>query len=218
MKALIPIKNHSARVPGKNFAILNGKPLFMWIIESLLEVSEISEILIDTDSKSEELWQLNRNPKIKIQVRAPHLCGDEVDVNFLLKDLIQNNDGDDFIMTHVTNPFISALTINCVIESYHKSKLLGYDSLFTVDQIQGRLFDANLKPINHDIETLIKTQDLPPIYLENSCLYLFSRHSFNKTNRRIGLNPSIYVTPLLESIDIDTKEEWRLAQLVSENY
>jgi CMP-N-acetylneuraminic acid synthetase len=218
MKALIPIKNHSARVPGKNFAILNGKPLFLWIIESLLEVSEISEILIDTDSKNKELWQLNRNPRVKIQARAPHLCGDEMDVNFLLKDLIQNNDGDDFIMTHVTNPFISAHTIKSVIESYNRSKLLGYDSLFTVNQIQGRLFDMNLKPINHDIEILIRTQDLPPIYLENSCLYLFSRQSFNKTNRRIGLNPSTYVTPLLESIDIDTKEEWRLAELVSENY
>ena len=78
MKALLPIKNHSARVPGKNFAILNGKPLFMWIIESLLEVSEISEILIDTDSKSEELWKLNRNPKIKIQTRHRYLLNNEI--------------------------------------------------------------------------------------------------------------------------------------------
>ena len=43
--AIIPIKHHSSRVPGKNFKIMNGKPLYYWILDTLLSCDKIDKIL-----------------------------------------------------------------------------------------------------------------------------------------------------------------------------
>ena len=39
--ALVPMRHHSQRVPGKNYRLLAGKPLFYHILETLLDVPEI---------------------------------------------------------------------------------------------------------------------------------------------------------------------------------
>ena len=41
--ALLPMKANSTRVPGKNFLNFCGKPLFRWVLDSLLEVPEIDD-------------------------------------------------------------------------------------------------------------------------------------------------------------------------------
>ena len=50
LAALVPMRHHSQRVPGKNYRPLAGKPLFHHILETLLAVPEIDEIVVDTDS------------------------------------------------------------------------------------------------------------------------------------------------------------------------
>ena len=49
--ALLPMKAHSERVSGKNFKHLAGKPLFRWILDSLLEVPTIDQVVINTDAR-----------------------------------------------------------------------------------------------------------------------------------------------------------------------
>ena len=48
--ALLPIKANSERVRGKNFKSLCGRPLFMWILSSLLKSSYIDKVIINTDA------------------------------------------------------------------------------------------------------------------------------------------------------------------------
>ena len=47
---------------------------------------------------------------------------------------------------------------------------------------------------------------------ENSCLYIFSKKSFDKTNSRIGMHPYLFTLPKYESIDIDDSEDWEIAE------
>src|SRR5262249_9017177 len=49
--ALLPMKGHSERVPGKNFRDFCGKPLFRWILDSLLSLPEIGLVVINTDAR-----------------------------------------------------------------------------------------------------------------------------------------------------------------------
>ena len=48
--ALVPMRHHSQRVPGKNYRPLAGKPLYQHIIETLLACPEIDQVVVDTDS------------------------------------------------------------------------------------------------------------------------------------------------------------------------
>jgi len=215
MQAFIPLKSHSERVPGKNFKLLGGKPLYMWIITTLLTIREVTGIVIDTDSDDRELWRLDENPKIEIKKRAPNLVGDFVSMNEIIWDYLATSSENNFLMTHATNPFLSRRSILKAIEYYFNQKENGYDSLFTVTAIQGRLFNEIAEPINHDPSKLIRTQDLEIMFLENSCLYLFDKATFLKNHARIGSKPYLLPIPALDAIDIDTQEEWDLAQKIA---
>ena len=211
--ALLPMKANSSRVPGKNFRNFCGKPLFRWVLDSLLEVSDIQEIIINTDAedilRDHGLFDCER---ITIRQRPTEICGDDVSMNLVIADDLKNVTADVYLMTHTTNPLLSSNSIELALKRFMTEKSKGTaDSLFTVNKIQTRFYRGDGTAINHDPENLIPTQDLEPWYEENSNLYIFSSESFAKTNARIGLKPTMHVTPRKESVDIDTPEDWEMA-------
>lgn len=213
--ALLPMKANSERVKGKNFRPLAGKPLFQWMLDALLSVDEISCIVINTDAKNILLENgLVESERVIIRERKPELCGDFVSMNLILADDIEAVEADAYLMTHTTNPLISGNTIRDAIQKY-ESGLAENDSLFSVNKIQTRFYRENMSPVNHNPDELIRTQDLEPWFEENSCIYIFNRESFSKTNARIGEAPQLFVTPPLESIDIDEPEDWIMAEAVA---
>lgn len=218
--ALLPMKAHSARVPGKNFRILGDRPLFRWILDTLLEVSSIDAVIINTDARDvlagHGLVHGSAGGRLVIRDRQPELCGDLVSMNLVLADDIAAVEARAYLMTHTTNPFLSAASIAAALARYKEAVRQGTaDSLFTVNRIQTRFYAADGRPINHDPENLIRTQDLVPWFEENSNLYIFSRDSFARTDARIGQNPILFESPALEAIDIDTPEQWALAEAVA---
>ena len=215
--ALLPMKANSERVKGKNFKDFNGKPLFKWILDMLLSVELIDTVVINTDAKEILLANgLSNTERVLIRDRHMDLCGDKVSMNLVLADDIANVDADIYLMTHTTNPFLSADTTIRAIEKFkiaHERE--SYDSLFTVDRIQTRFYRADGSAVNHDPDNLIRTQDLEPWFEENSNLYLFTRESFKATNARIGLKPVLFESPKFESVDIDNQADWDFALIVS---
>ena len=211
--ALLPMKAHSERIPGKNFRDFLGKPLFRWMLDALLEVEEIGLIVINTDARRIlEENGLTQGERVQIRDRRQELCGDHVSMNRIIADDIEAVPADDYLMTHTTNPLISGETIGRAISEYHQGiEDRGIDSLFSVNRVQTRFYRQDGTAINHDPDNLIRTQDLEPWYEENSCLYLFSHASFAATNARIGKRPLLFTTPRLESRDIDEPDDWALA-------
>lgn len=211
--ALLPMKANSERVKGKNFRDFCGKPLFRWILDTLLEVDEIAQVVINTDARHILAENgLVEGGRIVIRDRKPEICGDHVSMNLVLADDVVNVPAGVYVMTHTTNPLMSAETIRKALGKFIKAKADGVaDSLFTVDKVQTRFYRADCSPVNHDPDNLIPTQQLEPWFEENSNLYLFTRESFNATRTRIGRKPIMYEGPAFESIDIDTPEDWDFA-------
>lgn len=211
--ALLPMKANSERVKGKNFRDFCGKPLFRWILDTLLEVEEINQVVINTDARNILAANgLVDGTRVKIRDRNPEICGDLVSMNLVLADDVANVDADVYLMTHTTNPLMSADTIRGALKAFRQAKAEGRaDSLFTVDKIQTRFYRADGSAVNHDPDNLVRTQDLEPWYEENSNLYIFTRESFAGSNARIGRKPMMYEGPPFESIDIDTPQDWDFA-------
>ncbi|WP_392340461.1 acylneuraminate cytidylyltransferase family protein [Moritella marina] len=213
--ALLPMKANSERVKGKNFRVLAGKPLFKWILDSLLAVDEIDQIVINTDARHIlEENGLIESERVVIRDRKAELCGDMVSMNLILEDDIAAVAADQYIMTHTTNPLITAKTIKNGLVKLNND--LEKDSLFTVNKIQTRFYREDCSAVNHDPDNLIRTQDLESWYEENSCLFYFTSESFAKTNARIGENPLMMVTPPLESLDIDEPHDWEMVVALAE--
>lgn len=213
--ALLPMKAHSERVKGKNFRSFNGKPLFCWVLETLLGVELIDKVVINTDARSILAEHgLSDSDRVLIRDRRPELCGDFVSMNRILADDLAAVPADIYLMTHTTNPFLSCETIRKALKRFKESRK-EFDSLFSVNKFQSRFYRADGSPINHDPQNLTRTQDLEPWYEENSNLYIFTLASFKKTNARIGVKPLLFETPRLESFDIDTPDDWRICELLS---
>jgi CMP-N-acetylneuraminic acid synthetase len=214
LAALMPMKAHSERVPAKNFRRLAGKPLFRWMLDTLLSLEEVDRVIINTDARSQlEADGLTNEPRIVIRDRRPELCGDSVSMNLILADDIAATPADLYLMTHATNPLLSAETIRRALKALKTAAASGTaDSLFAVTRHQSRFYDRSGQPINHDPDTLVRTQELEPLFEENSGLYLFTRQSFATTNARIGRRPIMFETPAIEALDIDEASDWDLVE------
>lgn len=212
--ALLPMKAHSARVKSKNFRDLAGKPLYAWILDTLISMDEIDQIVINTDARDILADSgLSEGGKVMIRDRRPEICGDFVSMNLVLADDIAAVEAETYVMTHTTNPLLSAVTIRAALGDFATARAKGEaDSLFTVNKTQTRFYREDGSAVNHDPDNLIRTQDLEPWFEENSGLYLFSSGSFAKTNARIGAKPMMFETPMLEAVDIDDAPRWFMAE------
>lgn len=211
--ALVPMRHHSQRVPGKNYRTLDGKPLFHHILNTLGQCPAISSIAVDTDSDV-ILKDLEKNfPRIIRIERPEHLRADTIPMNEILLYDTAQVPADLYLQTHSTNPLLKARTITRAIDEF-LSVFPANDSLFSVTRLQTRLWDENTIPINHDPDVLLQTQDLPPVYEENSCIYLFTRENLARRGNRIGDHPMMFETPVEEALDIDEESDFLFAEVL----
>jgi N-acylneuraminate cytidylyltransferase len=206
IKALVPMKGHSERVPHKNIRPLAGKPACHWILETLSNSKYIDEIIVNTDDV-EIAQTVSRNfNKARIIKRPDFLLGDMISIQPLIEYDMSQTDGEYFLQTHSTNPLVTTETIDKAIEVFFSQK--EHDALFSVTEIKTRFYWADARGINHDPKHLIRTQDLDPIYEENSCFYIFSRETNERVKNRLGSNPLMYPISRLEAADIDNIEDF----------
>lgn len=209
--ALVPMKGHSERVPGKNVRSLAGAPLFSYVLSALAASPLIGEIVVDTDDDALATKVLEAFPAVRIIERPAELCGDFVPMNDILRHdagLIESNW---FLQTHSTNPLLTTETISRAVEQM-LNQTEEYDSLMTVTPMQTRLWWGPNKPVNHDPNVLLRTQDLPVVYEENSNLFIFRREQILESGTRIGANPAFFEMDRIESWDIDEEEDFLIAE------
>lgn len=210
----MPMKGHSERVPNKNLKDFNGFPLYHAVMRTILASAYINEVIINTDSEDMIADLRKYFPTVKIHLRPDEICGDFVSMNDIIRYDMEHSDGDIYIQTHSTNPILSTRTLDDAIEVFNTKKET-YDSLFSVTKWQTRLYWEDGQAVNHNPNELLRTQDLPPVFEENSCFFIFTKESFeNAGNKRIGAKPLMFPIDKLEAIDIDEPEDFELAQLV----
>ena len=211
--ALVPMRHHSERVPGKNYRPFVEKPLYHYIVSSLFACPLVTEVIIDTDSQTIQEDVKNNFPQVVLLERPKHLRAGTVPMNdVLLNDVVQV-EADYYLQTHSTNPLLRAETITKALEEFLNSYPI-YDSLFSVTRLQTRLWDSLTRAVNHNPAILLRTQDLPPVYEENSCLYIFTRQILESKHNRIGDRPLMFEIDRLEATDIDEELDFRIAEFL----
>jgi CMP-N-acetylneuraminic acid synthetase len=208
--ALVPMRHTSERVPEKNFRPLAGKPLYTHILATLHECPQISQIVVDTDSPVIASGIREGFPDVQLIDRPEHLRSGDVPMNAVLRHDISLCEADIYLQTHCTNPLLRAGTISEAIAAFQQG-FPEYDSLFSVTRMQTRLWNTDGSPLNHDPSVLLRTQDLTPVYEENSCIYIFQKSIFLDRENRIGLTPLMFEIDGEEAWDIDEELDFLIA-------
>lgn len=211
--AIVPMRHSSERVKGKNYRDFAGKPLYQHIIESLLQCALIDTVLIDTDSPVILEQAAKLYPSVLLLERPAHLRDGAIAMNDVLLNIINQVPSDFYLQTHSTNPLLTAATISVGIEKFLSIYPM-YDSLFSVTRRQVRYWDELARPINHNHHILLRTQDLPPVFEENSCMYLFTKEILQQKHNRIGDRPFMFEMPEVEAQDIDVELNFEVAELL----
>ena len=211
--ALVPMRHDSQRVPGKNYRMLAGHPLYSYILETLLACPEISTVVVDTDSPVIQKGVRQHYPTVQVLDRPEHLRSGEVPMNEVLLHDTSLVEAEFYLQTHSTNPLLRHETISRAIQAI-TSQYPTFDSLFSVTRLQTRLWDALGRAVNHNPAILLRTQDLPPIYEENSCLYIFTRQTLLQRRNRLGERPLMFEIDSAEAWDIDEEIDFLITDLL----
>ena len=180
----------------------------------MLAVPEISEILVDTDSQP-----VTGRPaavtsrRCRVIDRPEHLRADTISMNEILLYDTSQVDADFYLQTHSTNPLLRPATVSRAIQTF-LSDFPAYDSLFSVTRLQTRLYDQNGHALNHDPDILLQTQDLPPVYEENSCMYIFTRENLSRRRNRLGERPMMFEMDAAEAWDIDEELDFAITDFL----
>ncbi|HIG25559.1 MAG TPA: acylneuraminate cytidylyltransferase family protein [Acidimicrobiia bacterium] len=208
--AFMPMRHSSERVPGKNYRDFNGAPLFHHMLQTLLACPQITQVVVDTDSPTVADQCAEKFPTVLVIPRPKHLLGGEVPMTEILRHDAGQLDADWYLQTHSTSPLLRTETISAGLAALEEASNT-HDSLFSVTRLQTRLYDADGVPVNHDPAVLLRTQDLPPLYEENSGMYVFSRQQISE-GRRFGDRPLLFEIDPLEATDIDEETDFVLAE------
>jgi CMP-N-acetylneuraminic acid synthetase len=210
--AIIPIKLNSQRVKGKNFRLVNGIPLYQYLLSKLKDCN-FDEIYVDSDS--EEIKVYCKKMGYHFISRLDRLKLDSSNGNDLLSYHSEIIDADYYFQLFVTAPLLSTESINNCIRILHESKV--NDSIFTVTH-HHTWFWFNNKPVNYDPKVLPRSQDALPLISETTGLYGVRKKNEKPINCRIGDNPYMYKVNNIEAIDLDTEFDFNyLEYYVSNN-
>jgi N-acylneuraminate cytidylyltransferase len=206
----IPIKANSERVKGKNLRMLNGKPLYMYIIEHVKEAGVFDEVYVDTNSK--EVAEYVEGVGYKVIDRLPELALNTANGNDLLVHHYElHPEYDYYFQLFATAPYMQPETICRCWEKLTSSS--EYDSCFTATENHS-FYWLSGNPVNYRPEILPRSQDMLPVIEETTGLYGITRESLAKYRCRIGRRPYIHVVNKFEAVDINTEEDWKVAEYI----
>lgn len=204
----MPLKEHSTRLPGKNWRNLGGKPLWQHMTAAMLEVCD--EVYINSERElyawSDRLTIISRKAKHREPTLSP--------VQMLVDDLDAMN-ADIIVYTHATIPLLRPNTLRAAVQSFRDS-YPRYDSVVSVTRMHERFYNHAGHPINFKRDQVIPLQDTPPVYLENSAFFILRSDDMRRMQRRVGDRPYMCEIPDDEAVEIDDEQDFQYAEWLHE--
>lgn len=205
---VIPVKMNNVRTPGKNTKpFSDGTPLISCIQKTMLKVKNIDEVYVYCSNNDIKPYLLSNVKYIKRDKIYDEANADVIDMMYRFSTLI---DADIYIQAHATAPFISSESIESGIEKVSSGS---FDSSFSVTKMQEFLW-KNGAPLNYSLNSIPRTQDMEPYYVETTGLYIFNREVIQSMHRRIGNNPYLIEVTPIEAIDINYPMDFDIADAV----
>lgn len=205
--AIMPIKLHNERCPGKNTRKLGKKPLLQYELDTLKDTRLCDSINVYC---SDEAVIKFLPDDVRFIKRPKELDLPSTNFSQIFSSFLKIEDADIYVYAHATAPFITLDTMKQCIEAVMSGQ---YDSAFCAEKMQDYLWE-NGKPLNFDATNVPRTQDLVPLYRETSGIYVFTKEVFKKYHRRIGMRPFIKEVAYKEAVDIDNPEDFELAEIL----
>lgn len=213
MQAITTIRLNSSRISKKSVAPLNGIPLLNYALGTMTEVVGLDKIIVYSHDDLTEYIKPELVEYLTIIKRPAWMDGDNVTFCDIMSEAINHVVGDYVLFFTVTAPFIQPSTVSHMVRDVMHGE---HDSAFLATELKSFCWYKG-EPLNYELDDVKRTQQLNPLIVETSSLYIFSKRLFKETGRRIGYNPYINVVDAIEGFDIDYPADLKIANAVANN-
>ena len=203
--SIMPIKLNNERCPGKNTKLLGDTPLLCHMLNTIMRMNSIQDVYVYCSDKS--ICEFLPSGASFLQ-RPSELDSPSVGFTQIFDAFRREIPADIYVWALATTPFVTLDTANECVAAVSGGE---YDSALCAQRI-GHFLWKDGQPLNFDPTNLPRTQDLPLVWLEGGSFYVFNRIIFEKYRRRVGPNPYFKEVSLREAVDINTEEDFRLAE------
>ena len=215
---IIPARVGSKRIKNKNFKKFNGKPIIFYSIESALKSNIFCEIHVSTDNKKINTI-LKKYPIDTKFLRPKSLSGDNIGLMKVFKYVVKKYETlgktfDEIWYLTPCSPLIKSSNLKSASNFFKKKNikcLLAVSKFSPPTQWalkinnQGKLLPIYEKKLN------TKSQNLEKRFYDTGTFGAFKSNVFKKKN---NISYNGYYIPRFQGIDIDTMEDWKLAEKI----
>jgi CMP-N-acetylneuraminic acid synthetase len=201
--AFIPIKSNSERVPGKNFRVVGGKPLYQYIMHNAVASGSFDRVYVDSDSQ--EVLDFGTDIGIYPLERVPELALPTANGNDLAVHWANRCPGHDiYFNLFATAPLLSPESIAAAAAIMDDPE---YDSVLTVTEQRGWFWYKGAS-VGQNPHLPTRTQDQAPMLKETTGLYGIRREALLRYHCRSGAHPCLMVVPPEEAVDLDNESDF----------
>lgn len=211
MVAMIPARLGSKRIPKKNLRYLGDKPLIQYPIDIALQIPEFESVWVNTES--EALGAAAEKMGARFHKRPEELATDWATNRDFTYEFMQKHKCDYVVMINSTSPLLRLDTIGKFVEYVNNHD---YDTILSTISEKAESFYEG-KPLNFSVHEKINSQFLHPVELTVWALTAWKRETFVRL-QELGECPvfggklGTFSIPKDESCDLDTEEDWRIAE------
>lgn len=214
--AVIPARGGSKGVPRKNIRLLAGRPLLAYTVDQARAVPQIDLTVVSTDDP--EIGRIAFDLGVQVVDRPAVLSTDDSPTEPTLLhalDVVERESGfnsDYVVVLEPTSPLRSPETIyNCIVtivERRAQSLLTVRESRENIGELEGGYF----RPLRVDAPR--RRQDRAPFFVESSTVYICRVNHLRATGTLVAKDWAAYVVPDVEAVDINSLEDFALAECV----
>lgn len=206
--ALVTVRTGSVRVPNKSMRAFGDTTLLKLKLETLLKVKGLDGIVVSSDG--DDVLDVARSYGVTPHKRDAYYASADCSGSEFFHHLATQIEGDHFLYSPPTGPFVTAKTIEKVIEIY-RNLPEHYDGVTTVGLVKEHLW-LNGKPLNYSVKNSPNSQDLPDIYNITYGASLLSKALMAEYRNVVARSPYCVILDEYEKVDIDTMMDFMFAE------
>lgn len=214
IKALIPVRAGSQRVKNKNIRPFANSSLLEIKIKQLLSIKELDGVVVN--SENDEMLDIARSLGAETYKRNDYYASSTVSINEVYRNIGETTKSDIIVYANATNPLLKNESVSNAINAFI-NKDPQYDTLNSAHLIKEFMW-LNEKPLNYELDSMPKSQNLPNIYALNFALNIFERKYAIDNSSIVGKHPLLFELDEIEATDIDNEIDFEFAEFLYNRY
>lgn len=211
MVAMIPARLGSKRIPKKNLRYLGDKPLIQYPIDLALQIPEFESIWVNTES--EELGRAIQGMGARFHRRPVEFSADNCTNREFTYHFLSRHECDYVIMVNPTSPLLRLETLQGFIQFINEHD---FDTVLSTVSEKAESFYQG-KALNFDLKNKVNSQMLEPVEKTVWALTAWKRETFIRLEQQgecpvFGGRLATFPIPKDEACDLDTEEDWHIAE------